>query len=268
MSISLFQIDAFTSTPFAGNPAGVCLLASPADERWMAAVARETNLPATAFVHPSGNGFGIRWFTATTELKLCGHGTLASAHVLYETGRVQPHDPIRFESRDGALTATVCDGWVELDFPAIPQVRIDPPPGLLEALGVPALYVGKGRLDCIVEVESEAAVRAVKPDLARLRQVDTRGAIVTSRSETSERDFVSRFFAPSTGINEDFVTGSAHCCLTPFWAERLGKTSLIAHQLSERGGVLRTRVAGDRVRLAGQAVTVIQGQLRAQPSQG
>jgi PhzF family phenazine biosynthesis protein len=259
------QIDAFSPTPFAGNPAAVLLLAEPAADEWMAAVARETNLPATAFVHEAGDGFGIRWFTATTELHLCGHGTLASAHLLYETGRVPAGDAIRFQSPNGPLSATAADGWIELNFPAIPEKPIETPPGLADALGTEILYVGRGRLDCIVEVADEATVRDLRPDVARLRDVDARGVIVTSRATTPGCDFVSRFFAPSTGINEDFVTGSAHCCLAPFWAQRLGKASMTAHQLSARGGVLKVTMDGDRVRLAGQAVTVIRGEF-ARPS--
>ena len=261
MMVTFAQVDAFTGKPFAGNPAAVCLLPGPASPEWMAAVARETNLPATAFVHDAGDGFAVRWFTRTTELKLCGHGTLASAHILYETGRVRASQSIRFQSPDGALAASTSGGWVALDFPAIPEQQVEPPAGLLEALGVEAVYVGRGRLDCIVEVADESVVCGLRPDLKRLRDVATRGVIVTSRSATADRDFVSRFFAPSTGINEDSVTGSAHCCLAPFWAQRLGKTTFVAHQLSARGGVLKLAVDGERVRIAGQAVTVIRGEL-------
>jgi PhzF family phenazine biosynthesis protein len=261
VSVPLYQVDAFAATPFAGNPAGVCLLPAAADAAWMAAVAKETNLPATAFVHADGNHFGLRWFTATTELELCGHGTLASAHVLYEAGRIERSQPIRFQSRGGPLTATARDGWITLDFPAMPERSVAPPTGLAEALGVALRYVGRSKLDCLVEVADEAAVRNLRPDLARLRAVDARGIIVTSRSESTDRDFVSRFFAPSVGIAEDPVTGSAHCCLAPYWAARLKKSELVAHQISPRGGVLRLRLDGDRVGIAGQAVTVIRGEL-------
>ena len=263
MIISFSQVDAFTAKPFGGNPAAVCVLSAPASPEWMAAVARETNLPATAFIDPGDDGFGLRWFTATTELELCGHGTLASAHVLYEAGRVKAGDAIRFRSRGGMLSACTRNGWIELDFPAAPEQRIEPPPGLLDALGVPAHYVGRGRLDCVVEVEDEKTVRELRPDLARLRAVQARGIIVTSRASTPDCDFVSRFFAPSVGISEDAVTGSAHCCLAPFWAQRLGKTSFVAHQVSARGGVLRLALEGDRVKIAGQAVTVVRGELAA-----
>jgi PhzF family phenazine biosynthesis protein len=261
VTVPLYQVDAFAATPFAGNPAGVCLLPAAADAGWMAAVAKETNLPATAFVHADGNCFGLRWFTATAELELCGHGTLASAHVLYEAGRVEHGQPVQFQSRSGLLTATARDGWITLDFPAMPERNVAPPPGLAEALGVELRYVGRSKLDCLVEVADEAAVRDLRPDLTRLREVDARGIIVTSRSQTADRDFVSRFFAPSVGIAEDPVTGSAHCCLAPYWAAQLKKSELVAHQISARGGVLRLRLDGDRVGIAGQAVTVIRGQL-------
>lgn len=262
---SFTQVDAFTSKPFGGNPAAVCVLPVPASPEWMAAVARETNLPATAFVSAADDGFELRWYTATTELELCGHGTLASAHVLYESGRAKAGDRIRFRTRAGVLSAISRDGWIELDFPATPDQRIEPTPALLEGLGVPVRYVGRGRLDCVVEVADEKTVRELRPDLARLREVEARGIIVTSRSSTTECDFVSRFFAPSTGISEDPVTGSAHCCLAPFWAQRLGKTSFVAHQVSARGGILRLALEGDRVRIAGQAVTVVRGELAAAP---
>jgi len=261
VSVPLYQVDAFAAMPFAGNPAGVCLLPAAAESGWMAAVAKETNLPATAFVYPDGNRFSLRWFTATTELELCGHGTLASAHVLYEAGHVERRQPIHFQSRGGLLTATARDGWIELDFPAMPQRSIAPPPGLAESLGVELRYVGRGKLDCLVEVADEATVRDLRPDLTRLRAVDARGIIVTSRSDNADRDFVSRFFAPSVGIAEDPVTGSAHCCLAPYWAAKLNKSELVAQQISARGGMLRLRLDGDRVCIAGQAVTVIRGEL-------
>ena len=264
MSPIIWQIDAFTASPFSGNPAAVCVLAGPADPAWMAAVARETGMPATAFVCESSSVFPLRWFTAATELVLCGHGTLAAAHLLYESGRVRKDACARFDTPDGQLTAVWKDGWIELNFPAIASTESPVPDGLLESLGVSpkdVRHVGRGRLDYLVEVADEEIVATLRPDLARMLTVKTRGVIVTSRSAHAERDFVSRFFAPSTGISEDSVTGSAHCCLTPYWASRLGKESLVAHQLSARGGVLRVAVDGDRVRLAGQAVTVMRGEL-------
>lgn len=264
------QVDAFAAVAFAGNPAAVCLLPAPADPDWMAAVGRETALPATAFIHAEdGKGvFGLRWFTATTELELCGHGTLASAHVLYETGHVDAGEAVRFRTKSGELTASRRDGWIELDFPATPDAEMPVPPTLAAALGISArdiLYAGRSRLDCVVEVRDETIVKGLEPDLNRLREIKGRGVIVTSRSTSAKRDFVSRFFAPSTGIPEDSVTGSAHCCLAPFWARRLRKTTFVAHQLSARGGELRLALDGDRVRIGGQAVTVIRGHLTAQP---
>ena len=261
MTNPIVQVDAFASGAFRGNPAAVCLLAAAADEEWMRRVARETNMPATAFVHATGGGFALRWFTTAGELELCGHGTLATSHVLWETGRVKHDEPARFETRGGSLTATRSGGWIELDFPAKPDETIAPPPELLGALKVGATYVGRSHFDVIVEVEHEEIVRALQPDFGRLRSVEARGVIVTSRSASADCDFVSRFFAPAVGIDEDAVTGSAHCCLGPYWSRRLGKTSFVAHQLSSRGGVVRVAVAGDRVRLGGQAITVVRGEL-------
>jgi PhzF family phenazine biosynthesis protein len=252
-------VDAFASEAFRGNPAAVCVLGGAREKPWMEAVARETALPATAFVHPADEGFALRWFTASAELELCGHGTLATAHVLWETGQVKSNEPVRFQTRNGALAAVRRDGWIELDFPAKPEEPATAPPGLVEALGVSPIYVGRNKFDFIVEVAGEAHVRALEPDFAKLKAVPMRGVMVTSRSTDGTCDFVSRFFPPSVGINEDQVTGSAHCCLGPYWSRKLGKATLVAHQLSARGGVLRIAVDGDRVRLSGQAVTVIRG---------
>ena len=262
MSIPLYQIDAFTSAPFAGNPAAVCLLPAAREAGWMQRVAQEMNLSETAFLERRDDGFGLRWFTPAVEVDLCGHATLASAHALWESGRLTAGEVARFHTRSGLLTATRQDGWIEVDFPATPAAPAAAPAGLFEALGVAgARTVGRSRFDYLVELETEEAVRALRPDFARLARVEARGVIVTSASATSARDFVSRFFAPAAGVNEDPVTGSAHCCLTPFWAARLGRSSLLAHQLSARGGALRLTLAGDRVRLAGQAVTVLRGEL-------
>jgi PhzF family phenazine biosynthesis protein len=226
----------------------------------MRRVACETNLPATAFVHPAGDRFGLRWFARSIELQLCGHGTLATSHVVWESGLASPAEPLRFETKDGELTARRDGKWIALDFPALNDTPAAAPAALLEALDVSPSYVGRGRLDYIVEIEGER-VRSLRPDFARLLTVETRGVIVTGRSPDPSFDFVSRFFAPSTGLDEDYVTGSAHCCLAPFWARRLGKTSLLGRQQSARGGTVRIDVEGDRVRLAGEAVTVLRGQL-------
>lgn len=263
MTAPIFLVDAFTGAAFGGNPAGVCLLGEARDAEWMQAVGREMSQAETAFVRAIGEGFELRWFTPTVEVDLCGHATLASAHVLWETGRLAPGDIARFHTRSGLLTACRRDGWIELDFPATPETPAETPPGLADALGVTPRYVGKSRFDYLVEVDDEAAVRAVRPDFDRLSAVPARGVMVTSRSTMPGVDFVSRFFAPQSGVNEDAATGSSHCCLAPFWSPRLQKTTFLAHQLSARIGVLKVELAGDRVRLRGQAVTTVRGEMIA-----
>lgn len=263
MNVPLFQIDAFTNRPFAGNPAAVCLLPEPKDDRWMQAVAEEMNLSETAFLFGEGDGYRLRWFTPKVEVDLCGHATLASAHVLWSEGYALPGEEIRFHTRSGLLRATRKGTLIELDFPVMPPAAISPPPGLLEALGVSAKYVGRNEFDYLVEVRSEDDVRSLAPDFARLSQIEARGVIVTSTSATPAFDFVSRFFAPLAGVNEDPVTGSAHCCLGPYWQTRLGKSEFTAFQASARGGVVHVRVFGDRTCLGGQAVTVLRAELTA-----
>lgn len=261
MSSPLFQVDAFTSLPFAGNPAAVCLLDAPGDARWMQQVAAEMNLAETAFVAPRTDGYDLRWFTPVVEIDLCGHATLASAHVLWETERLDGAAVARFHTRSGVLTATRRADWMELDFPSTPETAAEPPPGLIEALGVTPLYVGRSKFDYLVQVASEEEVRALAPDMAALRWIDARGVMVTSTSAAPDTDFVSRFFGPGSGIDEDPVTGSAHCCLGPFWSRLLRKTDFVARQISARGGVIRVRLSGDRVLLQGQAVTVVVGEI-------
>ena len=261
MSQDIYQVDAFTTTPFAGNPAAVCVLPEAASERWMQDVAREMNLSETAFLVGGDDGYKLRWFTPLVEVDLCGHATLASAHVLWETGDADPEETIRFHTKSGLLSATRDGDWIELDFPATPVSACDPPPGLLDGLGVSATFVGKSIFDYFVEVFSEAEVLATSPDFNALGQLETRGVAVTSRSDSPECDFVSRFFAPGTGVDEDPVTGSAHCALGPYWQSRLGKAEFAARQISERGGELRICVDGDRVCIAGQAVTVMRAKL-------
>jgi len=264
MSLPIVQVDAFTSMPFSGNPAAVCVLPEERDASWMQKVAREMNLSETAFLRLRPDGFSLRWFTPAVEVDLCGHATLASAHVLWESGQLSGSEPARFHTRSGLLTAVRRGDWIEMDFPSTPPERTEAPPDLLEALGVTPSFVGKSRFDYLLELDGEEAVRKVRPDFTRLRGIGgVRGIMVTSRSATPERDFVSRFFAPAVGVNEDPVTGSAHCCLTPYWSGRLKKSDFVAHQLSERGGVLKLRLDGARVRLMGQAVTVLKGQLLA-----
>ncbi|MBP1648174.1 MAG: phenazine biosynthesis protein PhzF family [Bacteroidetes bacterium] len=264
MSIPIFQVDAFTHELFKGNPAAVCVLNEQRDLAWMQEVAAEMNLSETAFLLPQRDGsFSIRWCTPTVEVDLCGHATLASSHVIFETGMVEPDAQIRFESRSGPLGARRSGHWIELDFPACPESAIEPPPELALALGIKPKYAGKNVDDYLVMVDSERIVREMRPDFARLKQSATkgRGVIVTAAADTPGFDFISRFFAPGVGIDEDPVTGSAHCCLGPFWMERLHKSEFTAYQASPRGGIVRVRVAGDRVVLGGEAVTVFKGEL-------
>lgn len=252
---SIFRVDAFTDRPFAGNAAAVCLLEAPAEDEWLQAVAREMNVPATAFLQPGPWPRPLRWFSPTVELELCGHGTLATAHVSWEEGLLPAAAAARFTTRAGSLAAERREGWIELDFPAEPPMEAETPPALAEALNVTLRYVGRNRLDYLVEVDGESTVRGLSPDLARLSAVETRGVIVTSAADGSW-DFVSRFFAPRVGIPEDAVTGSAHCALGPFWSARLGRSELLGYQASARGGVVRVRSRGGRAIVGGRAVTV------------
>jgi PhzF family phenazine biosynthesis protein len=261
MGLAITQIDAFTDRAFAGNPAAVCLLGKPPEDSWMQFVAREMNLSETAFLLPRDGGFGLRWFTPTVEVDLCGHATLASAHFLWEQGYLATDQPARFHTRSGLLTAEKQGTWIEMDFPATPAEPDASAEVLESTLGVKACYVGRTRFDYVVEAGSEEAVRALEPDFGALGRLEARGVIVTSRASGSGYDFVSRFFAPAFGIDEDPVTGSAHCCLGPFWKERLGRDNLVGFQASARGGFVRTRCVGDRVRIFGQAVTVLRGEL-------
>jgi PhzF family phenazine biosynthesis protein len=259
--IRCFGVDAFTSRPFSGNPAAVCFVDEEHDAKWMQAVAAEMNLSETAFVRPLGRDFELRWFTPTVEVDLCGHATLAAAHVLWQECVVQQNDPIRYSTRSGILTAERRGDHIELDFPATCATEAPPPLGLVEALGVVPTFVGRSRFDYLIAVETAREVRSLKPDFGKLASVEARGTIVTSRSDDSRFDFISRFFAPAAGVNEDPVTGSAHCCLGPFWKARLGKDSMTAYQASERGGVIVVRAGAERVILGGEAVTVWQGEL-------
>jgi PhzF family phenazine biosynthesis protein len=227
----------------------------------MQLVAAEMNLAETAFVRPLADGHELRWFTPKVEVALCGHATLASAHALWTEGLVEPTQSIRFQTKSGVLTCTRRADFIEMDFPATPATPCAPPPGLLEALGVSASFVGETEFDHLVVAENESAVRALNPDMRKLRDVPTRGVIVTSRSGDRQFDFVSRFFAPAVGIDEDPVTGSAHCCLGPYWGTQLGKTDLRGFQASARGGSIRVTLQGGRVILGGQAVTVLRGEL-------
>lgn len=264
MGFHLYHVDAFTERPFAGNPAAVCLLPEAQDAAWMQAVAREMNLSETAFLVPRADGFDLRWFTPAAEVDLCGHATLASAHVLWSTRKLDPKEPARFHTHSGLLTARrTADGWITMDFPAEPAEPMPAPDGLADALGIDPMFVGHNRLDVLVLLAHADAVRALAPNLDRLARTEARGVIVTAASDDERYDFVSRYFAPRFGIPEDPVTGSAHCCLGPFWQERLGKAALLGYQASARGGVVRVEPQGSRVLLSGQAVTVLRGELTA-----
>ena len=259
--IRCWQVDAFTDRPFAGNPAAVCWLEKEADSKWMQAVAAEMNLSETAFVQRDGDNFALRWFTPTVEVDLCGHATLATAHALWTAGIAPGGKPLRFNTRSGMLTCRQDHDFIDLDFPSTPAAETVPAGPVEQALGVKAAYVGRSKYYYLVVVESAQSVRSIAPDFARLGELPTKGIIVTAVSDDPKFDFLSRFFAPALGVNEDPVCGSAHCCLTPYWAEQLGKTNLMAYQASARGGVLRLCLNGDRVILGGQAVTVWQGEL-------
>ncbi len=263
MNQSIIQVDAFTDKPFSGNPAAVCIMQETRDDVWMQNIAREMNLSETAFLIKVDDGYNLRWFTPAFEVDLCGHATLASAHVLYELREAAVSDEIRFHTRSGILTASKNGDWINLDFPAEPGETVEYPAVLLEALGVSAekVEILKNRMDYMIVVDSEEAVRSLKPDFNLLASVEMRGLIVTAKSESEEYDFVSRFFAPLAGVNEDPVTGSAHCCLAPYWCEQLGKDQLTGYQASARGGVVGVRIDGDRVVISGQAVTVLRGEL-------
>lgn len=261
MGVKIIQVDAFTSRPFSGNPAAVCVMEKPAEESWMQSVANEMNLSETAFLHPEKDGYRLRWFTPTTEVDLCGHATLASAHVLFEDGHVAKGSDITFHTRSGALGARQSEGKIELKFPTTPAKEVNAPEKLLKALGIQALWTGQTTHDFLIEVDSEETLRGVAPNFAELVKFDTRGVIVTSASQTDKYDFLSRYFAPAFGINEDPVTGSIHCALGKYWSQKLGKTSLNAYQASSRGGEISVTVAGEQTILVGAAVTVMRGEL-------
>ncbi len=268
MSLSLYQVDAFTDVPFSGNPAAVCLLSAPRDADWMQDVAAEMNLSETAFLFPEADAsHRLRWFTPTHEVDLCGHATLASAHVLWSEGLLAPDAEAQFETASGRLTATKTDGWITMNFPTDPPSPVEPPPALLEALDLlDPIYVGRSNRDYLLRCDTEEQVRALDPDMTALATVEGRGIIVTAVSEQEEVDFVSRFFAPGVGVPEDPVTGSAHCALGPYWAEQTDRTTLTGRQVSARGGTVRVYLEApdaDRVALSGQATTVFRGRLNS-----
>jgi predicted PhzF superfamily epimerase YddE/YHI9 len=255
-------VDAFTDRPFKGNQAGVCLLDGMRSPAWMQALAAEMNLAETAFVRPRGKQFTLRWFSPTTEIALCGHATLAAAHLLWRESYPR-HEKIHFRTKSGRLTAANQGDVIELDFPAEPAREANPPDGLLEALAIQPLWFGRNRLDYIAEVSSESEVRELQPNLAALATFETRGVIVTARGTGTKYDFISRFFAPAVGVPEDPVTRSAHCCLAPYWGAKLKKDEMVGFQASPRTGIVQVALAGSRVRLSGHAVTVYRGVLES-----
>ncbi len=286
--IPVCQIDAFADEPFTGNPAAVCLLDRFPADQWLQAFAAEMNLSETAFVVPTAdaNRFHLRWFTPLVEVDLCGHATLAAAHVLYENAHADPGQPIQFESRSGALECSASDGLIHLDFPSDPPRLMGEfdrgqraPTGADEsdatvsqsalfALGLQAATCLRAKFDLLVVVPEESQVLELEPDFSALSALDVRGVIVSARSGRAGVDFLSRFFAPQCGINEDPVTGSAHCCLAPYWGEILGRAESVGYQASQRGGIVRCRVQENRVHLAGQAITVIEGRVCVEPAFG
>jgi predicted PhzF superfamily epimerase YddE/YHI9 len=258
--MNIYTVDAFTDNTYSGNPAGVCVLESGKPVKWMQSVAAEMNLSETAFLLKAPEGYMLRWFTPKTEVDLCGHATLASAHLLWETGLCDD-DEITFHTKSGELGAKRVGRWIELDFPLEMDEETEAPGLLRESLGVPFKYVGKNRMDYIVEVEDEQTVKNLQPDFALMKLMTVRGVLVTATSDKSGFDFVSRCFFPALGIDEDPVTGSAHCCMGPYWAKKLGKRQLSARQISQRGGELRLSVLDERILIYGEAVTVIKGEL-------
>ena len=261
MSCELHVVDAFTAHPFRGNPAAVCILDGPADPGWMQEVAAELRHSETAFLHAGTNGWNLKWFTPTREVELCGHATLASAFVLWQTGRAGAGSLITFDTLSGMLTARQDREWISLDFPAEPAQAVPPIPGLDKAFGAVPLFTGKNRFDLLVELPAADDVCDCEPDMMVLAALPARGIIVTAVSDLPDFDFVSRFFAPSVGVPEDPVTGSAHCCLGPYWGAKLHRIELAGFQCSERGGSVKVTLTGDRVLLGGHAVEVFSGTL-------
>jgi PhzF family phenazine biosynthesis protein len=262
--LTLWIVDAFTDRPFAGNPAGVCLLEGPVPDAWMQSVAMEMNQAETAFLLPNGDSYRLRWFTPTLEVDLCGHATLGSAHFLWSSGQLPADRAARFDTRSGRLEAKQTATGITLDFPATPPVPIAPPPALLPALGIARADVLVNQVaqpDYLVVLEDPAALRGLEPRFSELEGLAARGVIVTAPGDRPGIDYISRFFAPAAGINEDPVTGSAHCTLAPYWSTRLGRPALQGFQASPRGGLVATRHEGNRVILSGQACTVLQGSI-------
>lgn len=260
MSQKIVVVDAFTDQPFTGNPAAVCVLDEVISDERMQLIAREMNHAETAFVRSTGDAFSLRWFTPTTEVDLCGHATLAAAHALWESEKVTRAHVIGFDTRSGCLSASWREGWIELDFPTTPVAPLAAPAGLAEAIGCEVVSVSRSKFDLLVELPKAAAVRNASPDLTKLKHFEVRGIIITAAGDAGA-DFVSRFFAPRSGLDEDPVTGSAHCALGEYWQRKLGRSEFVARQVSERGGIVKLRVKCDRTLLLGQAITTLRGEL-------
>ncbi|MEM8963667.1 MAG: PhzF family phenazine biosynthesis protein [Acidobacteriota bacterium] len=263
MGIEIVQVDAFASAPFTGNPAAVCVFDELPSATWRQNVAREMNLSETAFVIRREDGaFDLTWFTPSTEVDLCGHATLASAHVLWQDAHLPLDRTARFHTRSGVLICQREGDWIRMDFPAERPTATVATDTLVDALDHTPVFVGRNRMDMLVELENEAAVRAASPNLHALGALNIRGLILTAAAdEDRDYDFVSRFFAPAAGVDEDPVTGSAHCCLAPYWTEKLGRDTLTGYQASARGGFVNVEMHGDRVHLLGQAITVMRSSL-------
>lgn len=260
--MKIFQVDSFAHRPFSGNPAAVCVLDHTPDDSWLQGVALDMNLSETAFLLKEAAGWRLRWFTPAVEVDLCGHATLAAAHILYSYAYEAADATIRFHTRSGELQVQKEGDWLQMNFPAEKPTAAPPPDGMLEALGCKASFIGKNRMDYLIEVASESQLRELDPDFQSLRKIPARGMIVTAQADSAKGyDFASRFFGPAVGVDEDPVTGSAHCALAPYWAEKLGRDKLVGYQASARGGIVRTEVRGERVLLGGQALTVFEGEL-------
>lgn len=258
--IDVFMVDAFTSEIFKGNPAAVCLLPSALSDTLMQAIAREMNCPETAFVMEHHDGFLLRWFAPLQEVDLCGHATLATAHVLYEQHIATERQELRFNTRSGLLSVKKGDTII-MNFPPEKASECSIPNWIIDALGVKPVYTGKNRMDYLIELETEKEVLVINPDFRALKKMDSRGVIVTAKSSGKGFDFVSRFFAPGLGVDEDPVTGSSHCCLGPYWQNKLQKNKFTAYQASQRGGIVEVEVSDSRVYIGGKAVTVLSGQI-------
>lgn len=259
MELTLYQVDAFTRTPFAGNPAAVCVLEETIPDELMQSIANEMNLSETAFVRRKGEGgWHLRWFTPTEEVDLCGHATLATSHVLFERELVPANETAVFQTLSGELRVVrSAEGQLEMDFPSEPATMGFPAELIDNAIGVDGLKHAANRMDALVELGSEKQLRDLKPDMTAIAALEVRGLIATAPADDPDLDFVSRFFGPQVGVPEDPVTGSAHCCLAPWWSERLGKTKMKARQISTRSGQVEVELQGDRVLLRGHAVTVL-----------